>query len=89
MRLFSLLENKYYIDEIYSLILVRPLRFIANLLFKLFEQNIIDASVNGTGRLVKSLGANLRSLQDGYVKTYAVSILFGAVCIIFLLVFNF
>ncbi|MED5578857.1 MAG: NADH-quinone oxidoreductase subunit L [Nitrospinota bacterium] len=89
MRLFSLLENKYYIDEIYSLILVRPLRFIANLFFKLFEQNIIDASVNGTGRLVKSLGANLRSLQDGYVKTYAVSILFGAVCIIFLLVFNF
>ena len=68
---------------------MRPLRSIASLFFKLFEQNIIDATVNGTGRLVKSLGLTLRSLQDGYVKTYAVSILFGAVCIILLLVFNF
>ncbi|MBE17998.1 MAG: NADH-quinone oxidoreductase subunit L [Nitrospinae bacterium] len=89
IRIHSLLKNKYYVDEIYDFVLVRPLRSIASLFFKLFEQNIIDATVNGTGRLVKSLGLTLRSLQDGYVKTYAVSILFGAVCIILLLVFNF
>ena len=88
-RLHSLLLNKYFVDEIYNLILVRPLRYVAKLFFKFFEQDIIEASVNGTGRLVKSIGSNLRSLQDGYVKTYAVSILFGAVCIIMLLVSNF
>ncbi len=89
VSIYSLLENKYYIDEIYDFILVRPLRTIASLFFKLFEQNVIDATVNGTGRLVKSLGLTLRFLQDGYVKTYAVSILFGLVCIILLMVFNF
>tara|TARA_Y100000588_G_scaffold242689_1_gene256806 strand:- start:578 stop:2506 length:1929 start_codon:yes stop_codon:yes gene_type:complete len=89
VSIYSLLENKYYIDEIYDFILVRPLRSIASLFFKLFEQNVIDATVNGTGRLVKSLGLTLRFLQDGYVKTYAVSILFGLVCIILLMVFNF
>ena len=81
-----LCEN--YIDEFYDFILLRPLRSIANLFFKLFEINIIDATVNGTGQIVKSLGLTLRTLQNGYVKTYAVSILFGAVCIILFLVFK-
>jgi NADH-quinone oxidoreductase subunit L len=87
-RIYSVLENKYYIDEFYDFILLRPLRSIANLFFKLFEINIIDATVNGTGQIVKSLGLTLRTLQNGYVKTYAVSILFGAVCIILFLVFK-
>ena len=87
-RIYSVLENKYYIDEFYDFILLRPLRSIANLFFKLFEINLIDATVNGTGQIVKSLGLTLRTLQNGYVKTYAVSILFGAVCIILFLVFK-
>ena len=49
------------------------------------DQGLIDGSVNGLGRLVRWMGGVLRRLQTGYVRVYALSVLFGALLVVVLL----
>ena len=82
--LYSILTNKYYVDEIYDAILVHPLVLGAReFLWKFVDVLIIDGLVNGVGRAVRSLADGLRQMQTGYVRTYAGWILFGGIVIVF------
>ncbi len=49
------------------------------------DLGLIDGAVNGLGRLVRWLGGGLRRLQTGYVRVYALSVLFGALLVVILL----
>lgn len=49
------------------------------------DQGLIDGTVNGLGRLVRWAGGVLRHLQTGYVRVYALSVLFGALLVVVLL----
>ena len=77
-----LLENKWYVDEIYSAIIVRPAVGSARWLAASFDQGIIDSLVNWFGSTALRLGDFARRLQTGLVPTYAFSILLGAVVIV-------
>ena len=66
----KLLENKWYVDEIYDAIIVRPLNKLGVIADKYFERSGIDAIVNGVGRLVNYGGRQLRWLQSGQVGSY-------------------
>ena len=81
-RLYRLVENKYYIDEIYDALIVQPIRRLSVRLWKDFDDGFVDASVIGVGGLVRLAGAAARRLQTGYVKSYATAMLVGAVAII-------
>jgi NADH-quinone oxidoreductase subunit L len=82
--LYSILTNKYYVDEIYDAILVHPIVLGAReFLWKFVDVLIIDGLVNGVGRAVRSLADGLRQMQTGYVRTYAGWILFGGIVIVF------
>ena len=66
----KLLQNKWYVDELYDSVVVQPLNklgFVAN---RYFEKSGIDALVNGVGRLVNYGGRQLRWLQSGQVGSY-------------------
>ncbi len=47
-----------------------------------FDRTIIDGAVNGTGRIVRSVGGELRATQSGLVRSYAAFVAVGAVALI-------
>lgn len=81
--LHGLLLNKYYVDEMYDATFVRPIRNVAREgLWKGLDVGIIDGAVNGTAAVVARSALVLRRVQTGSVRTYAGSIIFGAVAIL-------
>ena len=78
-----LLENKYYVDEIYDAGLIRPIKEGSrSLLWRFFDVSVIDGLVNGIGRGTAALGGVLRYLQPGFVRSYAAIILLGALAVV-------
>ncbi len=77
------LWNKYYIDELYDFIIIRPVKWTSvNVLMAVTDGAIIEGIVNGIPRAIASFGAKLRKLQTGYVQDYAVSMAIGLFVII-------
>jgi len=79
---YRLLLNKWYIDEIYEALVIRPLHAFSTFLWKGVDVLVIDGIVNGTARFFMGCGKLIRSIQTGYVQQYAVSFLFGAMILI-------
>jgi NADH-quinone oxidoreductase subunit L len=73
----KLLENKWYVDEFYNSIIVKPLRSLGNLFSNVVEKGIIDGVVNGVGRAVNYGSRQIRLLQSGQVGTYVLLMVFG------------
>jgi NADH-quinone oxidoreductase subunit L len=78
------LNRKYYIDEIYDAIIVRPLIWLSRtVLWRGVDQGVVDgAAVNGTAKLSQGLGWLGSRLQTGQVGVYVVLFLAGAVWIL-------
>ena len=72
----KVLANKWYVDELYNAIIVKPLDLLAQFL-QFFEKNIIDGLVNGVGRLVQYSSRQLRLLQSGQVGGYVLLMVVG------------
>jgi NADH-quinone oxidoreductase subunit L len=66
----KVLENKWYVDELYNSIIVQPLNKLGAIANRYFEKSGIDAMVNGVGRLVNYGSRQLRWLQSGQVGSY-------------------
>ena len=80
---YRLLLNKYYVDEIYDATIVQPIRVVSQEgLWRGFDVKVIDGIVNGTATVVGTSAAGLRRIQTGSVRTYAGSVLVGAVLVL-------
>ncbi len=66
----SLLANKWYVDELYDGIIVRPVTRLGRFANNVFERSVIDEIVNGVGKLVHYGGRQMRWLQSGQVGSY-------------------
>ena len=83
LKMPSLIENKYYVDEIYDAAIIRPIKVGSReLLWKLFDQEVIDGVLHALGRAVTEAAGLIRYLQIGFVRSYAAIILFGALALI-------
>jgi NADH-quinone oxidoreductase subunit L len=81
--LYRLLLNKYYVDELYDAVVVRPLvRLSQDGLWRGFDVRVVDAIVNGFGSMVAGGSTVLRRLQTGSVRAYAGSVFIGVVTIL-------
>ncbi|MGH7262627.1 MAG: NADH-quinone oxidoreductase subunit L [Candidatus Rokuibacteriota bacterium] len=80
--LHALVLNKYYVDELYGVLFVRPLLRIAGFCARAFDLGIVDGIVNGVGRLVMGWAQSMRKLQTGYAMNYALVMLLGAVAFV-------
>jgi NADH-quinone oxidoreductase subunit L len=80
----ALLLNAWYVDWLYDRAIVRPLLALYGLLAR-FDLGVIDGIVNLTGRLVVACSAGARRLQTGYVVNYTLTMLAGAVAIVWIL----
>jgi len=80
--------NKYYVDELYDFLIVRPIHKLSDLfLWKIVDVKIVDGAVNGTGFLVRTTSKYLRNIQTGFVQNYALVFVLGVVVILFFIIF--
>ena len=81
--LYTALYNKYFVDEIYDATVVKPVVLGSrSVLWKGVDAGLIDGSVNGVGERARNIGAVLRLLQSGNIRSYATWVLFGSVVLI-------
>jgi len=77
------LLNKYYVDEAYDSVIVRPIiEGSRGVLWRGMDVGLIDGIVNGIGGLARTIGGGLKSLQSGYIRSYAAWVVIGSVVII-------
>ena len=75
--------NKYYVDEIYRTLFVKPLiDGSTSILWHGVDQGVIDASVNGTADGAREVSDSLRHMQSGNLRSYAGWIAAGAAAVI-------
>jgi NADH-quinone oxidoreductase subunit L len=79
--IYTLLFNKWYVDELYQALIAHPGARLASF-FSAFDLGVVDGMVNGVARLAKGTGGLFRLLQSGYVRGYAVTMLIGAFCVL-------
>lgn len=109
--IFTVLNNKYWIDQLYGRLFVKPFLWLSDFLARVIDwrfwhdwihesviyQNfmkltgflanpidrlVIDGAVNGLGKVVAWASSNLRTLQTGFVRNYALMMLAGVVFVV-------
>jgi len=73
----KVLANKWYIDELYQSIIVKPIQSIAAFLNNVVEKKGIDGFVNGVGKAVNYGSRQARLLQSGHVGNYVLLMVIG------------
>jgi len=79
--LYRILTHKYYVDEFYNWLIVRPLCIVSErFLWRVVDASAIDDGlVNGAGEGTAGVGEALRRIQSGNITSYAAWVLLGAV----------
>jgi NADH-quinone oxidoreductase subunit L len=81
--LYNLLWNKYWVDEIYHAVIVRPTYTMSlEALWKIFDVKVIDGIVNGSARSIATWAESIRKIQTGIAQNYALLMMIGIVGII-------
>ena len=86
--LSKVLENKWYVDELYDALISRPLLALGGFLGRVVDNKIIDGVVNGTGRFVQYSGRQLRWMQSGQVGSYLLIMVLSIVLFFILQIFG-
>jgi NADH-quinone oxidoreductase subunit L len=79
----KVIYNKYYVDEIYDMIITKPLNAISELFYKFFDKQVIDGLVNGVGSAVIGISSVVRKAQTGHIGVYIFSMVLGIILILF------
>ena len=77
--LFKVLSNKWYVDELYEAVIVRPIYLISRTLWKWVDIQIIDRVVLGFGGVSRWTGSVLRATQTGSLQVYTMLFLVGLI----------
>jgi NADH-quinone oxidoreductase subunit L len=80
--LYLFLLNKWYFDELYDAIFVRPALWLGRALWKGGDGAIIDGAIDGTAESVNRASGVIVRLQTGYVYHYAFAMLIGLALLI-------
>lgn len=78
----KVLIHKFYIDELYDFIIVKPFQRTSDFLYRWIEQTFIDKAVNGVGSLAVKSANIMRLLQTGHVGFYLFVMVFGIIAIL-------
>jgi NADH-quinone oxidoreductase subunit L len=85
---YTTLLNKYYVDELYAAVVVKPLLWIStNVLWKTADVAGIDGAVNGIADGTTAIGDGVRYTQSGNTRSYAVWVVVGAMVVIAIIFF--
>ena len=78
----KVLYNKWYVDEFYDRVVVRPLAAAARFFWKVIDTVVIDGAVNLAGGGARALGWVVSLFQTGNFNTYAFAITLGVLAIL-------
>jgi len=81
----NIISRKFYADEIYDFLFVRPALWLSKTIYNFIELKFIDRGVNGIGTFVIKLGNTIRYMQTGHVGFYLFIMVMGIIAI---LIFN-
>jgi NADH-quinone oxidoreductase subunit L len=88
--LYNISLNKWYFDELYEAVLVKPTKKLGDFLWRIFDIKIIDdIGPNGFVAVCKRAAARVSKLQTGYIYHYAFAIVFGLMVLVFMLLNSF
>jgi len=86
--IYTTLLNKYYVDELYAAMIVKPLLWIStNVLWKTADVAGIDGAVNGIAAGITAIGDGVRHTQSGNTRSYAVWVVVGALVVMAIIFF--
>ena len=85
--LYDLLFHKYYVDEIYDYLIVRPTKAIGAFLEQKAEREGLDFTVDQVGLQIKEASHGISLWQSGKVRSYALNMIVGVVTILMFVVF--
>jgi len=80
--LYDLSFHKWYVDEMYDRVIVRPTFQLADRMWAKIDVGIIDGAVNGVARAIAWWGWFMRLFQSGQTQHYALGMTLGAVLIL-------
>ena len=81
--IYLVVLHKYYVDEGYGLLLVKPLLALSTVVFwRGVDQGVIDGLVNGAGSTSQGIGNELRRMQSGNIRSYAAWVALGGAAVI-------
>ncbi len=85
---YTTLLNKYYVDELYAAVVVKPLLWIStNVFWKAADVAAIDGAVNGIAEGITAVGDGVRHTQSGNTRSYAVWVVVGAILVMAIIFF--
>ena len=76
------LKRAWYVDWAYAHVIEKPGLALSNFTATVIDKGVIDGAVNGVATLVRGGGSQLRKLQTGYVRNYALGIAAGTVAVL-------
>jgi NADH-quinone oxidoreductase subunit L len=81
--LYTLVYNKYFVDEAYDAAVVQPLvEGSRTVLWRGIDAGLIDGTVNGVGRRSRGIGSILRLVQSGNIRSYAAWVVLGSIALL-------
>ena len=83
----KVLYNKWYVDEIYDAIVVRPVLAVSRGLWRFVDHGIIDGVVNGVGYASRAFGWVGSRLQTGQINSYAFAVVAGTLLLLAFVIF--
>lgn len=86
--LYDTLWNKYFVDEFYFAVFVKPLREMSEFLWAFVDVKIIDGMVNGAAEFCRFIAGTLSFKMSGSIHRHAMVLVVGLVCLLSVLVFN-
>jgi NADH-quinone oxidoreductase subunit L len=85
---YSLIANKYWVDEIYDWVFVGPLIRFSVFLWRIIDDILVDGTVNGVAAVARGGSEVFKRLQTGNIQGYGLSILVGVVFLVGYLLVN-
>src|SRR3984885_4636397 len=80
---YTLIYNKYFVDEAYDAAVVEPLiEGSRTVLWRGVDAGLIDGTVNGVGRRSRGIGSILRLIQSGNIRSYAAWVVLGSIVLL-------
>jgi NADH-quinone oxidoreductase subunit L len=84
--IYKLLYGKYYVDEIYGAVFIRPLVRGSDWIYRNFDLKVVDGTINGSAAATSFFARILSAFQTGLIKDYALIFLLGVAIVIGVLV---
>jgi NADH-quinone oxidoreductase subunit L len=81
--LYRFLLNKWYFDELYDFLFVRPAKYVGTALWRGFDDSLVDKTITeGLGQRVADVTRRVVKLQSGYLYHYAFAMLIGVAALL-------